>query len=320
MSIFSKAWKWIKKAVKDAWDWVKEAVKDAWDWVKDKIGEAIEDLLKSLVGLDSKDEFDSDVGMSATALTVENAPDDVDQVAFDEEVSTYKAQDGKELFKFGDDSSGDIFAGKADTITNFDASEDQISIPEGLVYSGYTTFSPPLGTYSVWEKDGAYVVTWRDEDGFNDIRVKGDNPLAAIVSETNEKNVVIAGTNTQTLQATEGEDVFVVASETAGHSYSDQEKVIEGFDADSDMIVLPDGLTNAGNASSAGAGQFVVYQSSEMYSDIEFFDPWDAMYLNIPQSPKNKFVVEWNDGNGASQILVDEDPTGKVFSGLDAVA
>ena len=97
-------------------------------------------------------------------------------------------------------------------------------------------------------------------------------------------------------------------------------QVIEGFDAESDMIVLPDGLINAGNASSAGAGQFVVYQSSEMYSDIEFFDPWDAMYLNIPQSPKNKFVVEWNDGNGTSQILVDEDPTGKVFSGLDAVA
>lgn len=327
---FSDAWNWLKGAVEDAIVWIGNAFTDVVDWFKNAFSDAGEwlvgafnDFVDWLVDI-IPDWMEihltsTDVTFSTAALTAENAPDDAHEVAFGEDVTTYQAQDGKEFFKFGDDSTGDAYAGQADIITNFDASEDTISIPEGLVYSGSSTSSPPLGTYSVWEKEDGFVVTWLDEDGWNDIQVKGDNPLGAVVSKTQEKNIVIAGTDAQVLNASEGEDVFVVASETAGHSFSGQEKVIDGFDPEDDVIILPDGLINTGNASSAGSGQFVVYKSSETYSDVEL-DPWDAMYWNIPQAPKDKFVVEWNDGNGPSQILVDEDPTGKVFSGLDALS
>jgi Ca2+-binding RTX toxin-like protein len=75
--------------------------------------------------------------------------------------------------------TGDVFDDLADHIRDFE-SKDRIMIVGDLEYGGDTN-SPDAGEYSVWKKGSDHVITWRSEDGFNDILVSGDDPTDHIV-------------------------------------------------------------------------------------------------------------------------------------------
>jgi Ca2+-binding RTX toxin-like protein len=87
---------------------------------------------------------------------------------------------GADYFYFDTKDSGDIYDGKADTIYDF-KNEDQIWLKGSYTYAGNTS-APADGQYSVWTKDGDYVVTWNaaSDAGYHDIIVKGDSPLGDI--------------------------------------------------------------------------------------------------------------------------------------------
>jgi Ca2+-binding RTX toxin-like protein len=85
---------------------------------------------------------------------------------------------GDDYFYFEKTDSGDIFDGKSDTIYDFNQSEgDEIWLKGSYTYAGDTN-APADGQYSVWQKDGDYVVTWNaaGDVGYHDVIVKGDNP------------------------------------------------------------------------------------------------------------------------------------------------
>jgi Ca2+-binding RTX toxin-like protein len=89
---------------------------------------------------------------------------------------------GDDYFYFEKTDSGDIFDGKSDTIYDFNQSEgDEIWLKGSYTYAGNTA-APADGQYSVWQKDGDYVVTWNaaGDAGYHDVIVKGDNPLGDV--------------------------------------------------------------------------------------------------------------------------------------------
>ena len=85
---------------------------------------------------------------------------------------------GADWFKFETGDTGDVYAGKADTITDFNQAEgDKIMLKGSYAYAGETA-TPGEGQYGIWQKDGGYVVTYNStaDAGYHDIVVKGDNP------------------------------------------------------------------------------------------------------------------------------------------------
>jgi Ca2+-binding RTX toxin-like protein len=85
---------------------------------------------------------------------------------------------GSDIFAFSTDETGDVYGDKADHIMDFRA-VDTIRIDAYLEFAGSTS-APSLGEYSVWEKDGDHVVTWKTDEGYHDIVVTGDDPTACI--------------------------------------------------------------------------------------------------------------------------------------------
>lgn len=89
----------------------------------------------------------------------------------------------RDTFVFFDDDTGNIFENASDIIQDLEVG-DLIRLPNYLRYGG-TSAAPHEDRFSVWQKDGDFVVTWRTDTGWNDIRVEGDlNPLPMIVTDT----------------------------------------------------------------------------------------------------------------------------------------
>jgi Ca2+-binding RTX toxin-like protein len=88
-------------------------------------------------------------------------------------------------FYFNTTDSGDIYAGQADKITDFDTDSfwggDMIYLQGSYKYAGNTN-APGDGHYSTWQKDGNWVVSWNavGESGFHDLIVVGDNPYGHV--------------------------------------------------------------------------------------------------------------------------------------------
>lgn len=89
---------------------------------------------------------------------------------------------GADLFVFRSRlDTGDIYRDRADTIFDFELI-DIIEIPSGLEFADRGD-TPSLGEYSVWEHEGAHVITWLNSDGsWSDIRVFGADPLGNIIA------------------------------------------------------------------------------------------------------------------------------------------
>lgn len=100
-----------------------------------------------------------------------------------------------DTFCFSLEIPGDVFFGGAAVIHDFAASftsneRDEILIylgdyfgdryVEDLEYAGRTP-APGEREYSVWERNGEFVVTWQFEGTFHDVRVQGDDPTDHIV-------------------------------------------------------------------------------------------------------------------------------------------
>jgi Ca2+-binding RTX toxin-like protein len=83
---------------------------------------------------------------------------------------------GADWFYFDKADTGDVYQGKADTIYDF-KDEDQIWLKGNYKYAGSDN-TPDNGEYSIWEKDGDWIVTYNalNEAGYNDIVVKGGDP------------------------------------------------------------------------------------------------------------------------------------------------
>jgi hypothetical protein len=90
---------------------------------------------------------------------------------------------GDDYFYFNTKDSGDIFAGKADTINDFET-QDQIFLKGSYDkdYSG--TWAPADGDVSIWQKGSDWVVTWNSssDTGYHDVLVKGDQPTLDDIS------------------------------------------------------------------------------------------------------------------------------------------
>lgn len=204
-----------------------------------------------------------------------------------------KATGSSDVFVFHEDSTGDIFKGDADLILGFDASEDKIHIPDGLTYGGATS-APAAGTFSVWQKGDNFVVTWKDEKGWNDVEVQGDNPKDAVVADAISVNQHVAWIAVETFYGGEDNDFFVFASDTTGDLYQNAADTIMNFDADHDQIHIPDGLSFAGETGAPAIGQYSVWENG------------------------GKHVVTWKDADGYHDIYVDgDDPEGHIVSGAD---
>ncbi len=202
----------------------------------------------------------------------------------------------KDVFLAYGDTSGDIFQGLADTIASFDADEDTLWIPEGLTYAG-NTMSPNAGTYSVWMKDGDYVVTWQKEaGGWNDLIVKGDSPVGkieAVIPDDTIINTYSSGLGPTMMYGTAATDVFEFTSNTTGDVYKGQADTVKNFDEDHDFIHIPEGLAYGGATNSPTQGEYTVWEKD------------------------NEFVVTWYD-NGYHDIIVEGDnPLGDILSGGD---
>ena len=204
-------------------------------------------------------------------------------------------------FAIPGEATGDTYKDEALVIESFDASQDKIYIPDGLAYGGATS-TPAEGTYSVWQKDGHHVVTWKDDDGWNDVIVKGDNPLGSIVGNVVPAKWVQSAPGGQDFEAEAGvADNFVFTSESTGSwatpGEEDQVDHIKYFDASQDKIHLPEGLVYAGSNPYPEEGTFSV-------NEANFFG--------------NKFhVVTWQDENGRHDIVVHGDnPTGAIIANV----
>ncbi|WP_336490034.1 calcium-binding protein [Methylobacterium nigriterrae] len=82
-----------------------------------------------------------------------------------------------DYFYFDTQDTGDVYQGKADTITDFTDS-DQIFLKGSYTYDASGTSAPGEGQYSIWQKDGNFVVTYNStsDSGYHDIVVKGGDP------------------------------------------------------------------------------------------------------------------------------------------------
>jgi Ca2+-binding RTX toxin-like protein len=89
---------------------------------------------------------------------------------------------GMDWFFFDMADSGDIGAGHADTILDFNNFEDIIYLKGSYTYDNNNTNAPGDGQYSVWNNGNAWVITWNavGDVGFHDVLVQGSNPLGDI--------------------------------------------------------------------------------------------------------------------------------------------
>ena len=92
-------------------------------------------------------------------------------------VDTLTGGQGADYFYFDKGDTGDVYAGKADTITDF-SDADQIFLKGSYAYDASGTSAPADGAYSIWQKGGDFVVTYNSatDGGFHDIVVKGGDP------------------------------------------------------------------------------------------------------------------------------------------------
>src|SRR4051794_16813398 len=92
-------------------------------------------------------------------------------------VDSLSGGDGADYFYFDTADTGDVYAGQADTITDFSDS-DQIFLKGSYSYDSSGTSAPADGQYSIWQKDGNFVVTYNSttDAGYHDIVVKGGDP------------------------------------------------------------------------------------------------------------------------------------------------
>ncbi len=83
---------------------------------------------------------------------------------------------GADYFYFGKGDSGDVFAGQADTITDF-SDEDQIFLKGNYGFAGADS-TPSDGQYGIWQNNGIWTVTWNDanDNGYHDVTVQGGDP------------------------------------------------------------------------------------------------------------------------------------------------
>jgi Ca2+-binding RTX toxin-like protein len=88
---------------------------------------------------------------------------------------------GNDFFYFHIKDSGDIDYGRSDTIYDFDDS-DVLKVEGSYSFAGDTK-APSNGEYSIWQKDGDWVVTWNapDDNGYHDLIVKGADPHGDIL-------------------------------------------------------------------------------------------------------------------------------------------
>lgn len=193
-------------------------------------------------------------------------------------------------------SSGNLYEGNADIISNFDASSDKLLIPEGLSYAGETN-APGAGQYSVWSFNGHSVVTWVKDDGsWSDIIVKGDNPLPAIetkLPDATAASIYTAGGAIDTFYGTEGSDIFKFQSSSTGDIYQGQADTVKEFDEDHDYLIIPEGLVFGGDNASPSLNEYTVWESDGFH------------------------VVSWYD-HGYHDVKVEGDnPLGEIISGGD---
>lgn len=302
MAFWNDIWDWIEGAVNSIGNWFEEAFNDFGDWIEGAIndigdwfegainwvGKAFEDLVGGVKEVVSKTE----------GLTAELGSESDFATVFGDGKSVIHASTGKDDFLFSNDSTGDIYKNEADVIKGFNASQDKIHVPEDLTYGGNTSV-PANGTFSVWQKDDHYVVTWKDANGFNDIVVYGDNPVNSIEADVKDTNIIVAGTQKNYLLGTNEADAFVFNSDTTGDYYGSKKLAdqVYSFDESEDVIVIPDGMTYAGNSNSPGHNQYTVWTLNETFD-----------------------VVTWKDEKGYHDILVHGDnPLGEVVSESDMV-
>lgn len=83
---------------------------------------------------------------------------------------------GADYFYFEKKDSGDVFAGKSDTIHDF-TDDDQIFLKGNYSFAGNDS-TPNDGQYGIWQNNGNWMVTWNDfnDSGYHDITVKGADP------------------------------------------------------------------------------------------------------------------------------------------------
>ena len=84
---------------------------------------------------------------------------------------------GSDSFNFWTTDSGDIYAGQADTISDFN-DEDTIFLNGSYAYAGNTN-EPADGQYGIWQNGSDWVVTWNavNDSDWHDVTVQGANPV-----------------------------------------------------------------------------------------------------------------------------------------------
>lgn len=101
-----------------------------------------------------------------------------DQIIGDTGIDDLYGGEGADSFIFRDADTGDYFAGRADTVDDFEDA-DTIHLPGSYAFAGDTTV-PGDGQYGIWWNlhADAWTVTWNspDDAGFHDLIVYGDNP------------------------------------------------------------------------------------------------------------------------------------------------
>jgi Ca2+-binding RTX toxin-like protein len=109
--------------------------------------------------------------------------DGVDFLFAAEGVNALYGGTGDDAFVFRHGTTGEMRAGEADTIHDFDDA-DVIIIQGEYTFAGATQ-SPGEDQYSIWRepRTGDWVVTWNSssDEGFHDLIVHGDNPRGDIV-------------------------------------------------------------------------------------------------------------------------------------------
>lgn len=78
---------------------------------------------------------------------------------------------GQDEFTFGLADTGNLFNSQADIIHDFEA-KDTIHLSNTLTYGGSTS-APGAGKYTVWQHDGDFVISWKHEDEYRDVIVRG---------------------------------------------------------------------------------------------------------------------------------------------------
>jgi Ca2+-binding RTX toxin-like protein len=84
---------------------------------------------------------------------------------------------GADKFYFDTKDTGDVYQGKADTIYDFDSS-DNIYLKGSYSYDNSGSHGPTDGQYSIWQSGSDWVVTYNSasDSEYHDVVVKGADP------------------------------------------------------------------------------------------------------------------------------------------------